>query len=234
MEPLYLLAGGLLVLYQLTLPPRQGEAAPPPGLQPADTNPSGWLSTLSSLVLYLAIFTGWGGLVRESLSLAPGAISDPALPYSETFQPALLFNALSSALLLGLALGAMILGHWYLVSRKLSFRPLKILTGLLCLAVLIRALASLYSMACQGDFWGDSLAGGPTNFLLGDGLFGLFVSCRFILGILLPGVLAVLAWRCARIRSNQSATGILYILVAFVLFGEILSKHFLANRGLGL
>ena len=156
------------------------------------------------------------------------------MAYSESFQPGFLLCALTSSLLIGFSLGSMTLGHWYLVSSKLSFRPLKLLTGILCLVVALRLGASLYCMYSQGDYWRESFGGGLTDFLLAEGLFGLFVSCRFILGVLLPGVLAVLAWRCARIRSNQSATGILYVMVAFVFFGEILSKHFLANRGLGL
>lgn len=222
------------MLYQVTLPSGSGAGSPPPGLKPEDSSPGGLLAPLSTAFLYLAICAGWAGIIREawatSLHYPVGAV----LPYSDSFQPGLLFNAATSTLLLGFSLGAMILGHWYLISSKLSFGPLKRLTGLLCIAVFLRLASSLYCMSSQADFWRESLGRGATDFLLAEGLFGLFVSCRFILGFLLPGVLAVLAWRCARIRSNQSATGILYVLVAFVFFGEILSKHFLANRGLGL
>ena len=233
-EPLFLAAAGLLVLYQVTLPPHTEGDSLPPGLKPEDANPGGLLRPASSAFLYLAICAGWAGIVRESWGSSLNYPGSSALPYSDSFQPGLLFNAATSALVLGFSLGAMILGHWYLVSSKLSFRPLKLLTALLCLAVIFRLAATLYCMYSQGDFWRESFGRGVTNFLLAEGLFGLFVSCRFILGILLPGVLAFLAWRCARIRSNQPATGILYVLVAFVFFGEILSKHFLANRGLGL
>lgn len=233
-EPLYLAAGGLLVLYQITLPPGSGANSSPPGLKPEDTSPGGMLGRLSAVFLYLAICAGWAGIIREAWGSSLSYPVNAGLPYSDSFQPGLLFNAATSTLLLGFSLGAMILGHWYLVSSKLSFGPLKRLTGLLCIAVFLRLASSLYCMFSQGEFWRESFGRGATDFLLAEGLFGLFVSCRFILGILLPAVLAILAWRCARIRSNQSATGILYVLVAFVFFGEILSKHFLANRGLGL
>jgi hypothetical protein len=125
----------------------------------------------------------------------------------------------------------MILGHWYLVSQKLSFQPLKLISGLLCLAVAVRALVIVIAVFEQGEYWGQSFSGGFTHYLLSG---GLFVACRLSLGVILPAILAVLAWRCAKLESNQSATGILYVLVAFVFFGEILSKHFLANQGLVL
>ena len=233
-EPLYLVAAGLLVLYQVTLPPYPGEESSPAATSPEGSSPGGLLRPVSTACLYLALCAGWAGIIRESWNSFLYYPANPAIPYSESFRAGFLLNSITSALLIGFSLGSMILGHWYLVSRKLSFRPLKFLTGMLCLAVIFRLAASLYGMNSQGDFWRESLSRGGTDFLLGEGMFGLFVSCRFILGVLLPGVLAVLAWRCARIRSNQSATGILYVLVAFVFFGEILSKHFLANRGLGL
>ena len=233
-EPLYLVAAGLLVLYQVTLPSHPGEDSLPAATSQEGPGAGGLARPASAAFLYLALGAGWAGIIRESLNTSLYYPASPAIPYSDSFATGFLLNSITSALLIGFSLGSMILGHWYLVSRKLSFRPLKLLTGMLCLAVILRLAASLYGMNSQGDFWGESLSRGATDFLLGEGLFGLFVSCRFILGVLLPGVLAVLAWRCARIRSNQSATGILYVLVAFVFFGEILSKHFLANRGLGL
>ena len=53
------------------------------------------------------------------------------------------------------------------------------------------------------------------------------ISC-----IRLPIVLSIMVWRCVRIHSNQSATGILYVLVAFVLMGEIVAKHLLISSRL--
>ena len=40
------------------------------------------------------------------------------------------------------------------------------------------------------------------------------------------------AWKCVGIRSNQSATGTLYVTLAFVLIGEIIAAYFLTSRGL--
>lgn len=230
-EPLHLCAAAFLVLYEITLPAQPGPDTLTAGPRNAKAAPSRFLNILGAVFLALAIASAWLGVVREAWHLPQGYPGNPALPYSDTFRIELLLNSAASVLLIGFAVGSMILGHWYLVSSKLSFEPLKRLTGILCLVVLLRLIAAVFTMWSQGEYWSRSLSGGLTDFLLAD---GLFVVCRFMFGIFLPGVLGVLAWRCARIESNQSATGILYVLVAFVFFGEILSKHFLANQGLGL
>jgi hypothetical protein len=43
------------------------------------------------------------------------------------------------------------------------------------------------------------------------------------LGIVLPFILAGMAWESARIRATQSATGILYVVVIFCFVGELMS-----------
>ena len=134
---------------------------------------------------------------------------------------------MSSGLLLGAALVAMVLGHWYLVSRDLSFTALRRLTLALAVALGVRAIVGLIGLLSQLDFWNEQIGRlGTTHFLLSD---GVFLLSRVLFGVVAPAVLVPLAWRCVRIESNQSATGILYVVLAFVVFGEILAKHFLVN-----
>lgn len=226
----HLSAAGFLVFYEITLPGQ-------PGIDRQATEKGGggrrgklfWVG--SQIFLALAIVAAWCGIIRDTLAMPRGAPPGVSELLSDIPKTILILNAIGSALLIGFALVSMILGHWYLVSKKLPFRPLRLLTGVLCLVVLFRAGTASAAMRAQGEYWSGSLAVGLTPFLLSG---GLFVACRLLLGILLPGALAFLAWRCARIESNQSATGILYVLVAFVFFGEILSKHFLAHQGIVL
>ena len=226
MEPLYLCSMGFLILYEITIP-----AHPEADHSEAAEKPLSMQRTSSILVLAMAILAAWSGLARESLGISAQLhIEDLRAPGVASSTVCLLSSA-SSALLLGFSLVSMILGHWYLVSRKLSFQPLKLISGLLCLAVAARALVMVAAAFEQDEYWRQSFSGGLTQYLLSG---GLFVACRLSLGLLLPAILAVLAWRCAKLESNQSATGILYVLVAFVFFGEILSKHFLADQGLVL
>ena len=226
MEPLYLCSMGFLILYEITIP-----AHPEADHSETTEKPLSMQRTSSILVLAMAILAAWSGLARESLGISAQLhIEDLRAPGVASPAVCLLSSA-SSALLLGFSLVSMILGHWYLVSRKLSFQPLKLISGLLCLAVAARALVIVVAAFEQDEYWRQSFSGSLTQYLLSD---GLFVACRLSLGLLLPAILAVLAWRCAKLESNQSATGILYVLVAFVFFGEILSKHFLADQGLVL
>ena len=226
MEPLYLCSMGFLILYEITIP------AHPEADHSEEAGTSRSMQRTSSiLMLAMAILAAWSGLARESLEISAQLHKQSLRALDVASSEVCLLNSASSALLLGFSLISMILGHWYLVSRKLSFQPLKLISGLLCLAVAVRALVIVIAVFEQSEYWGQSFSGGFTHYLLSG---GLFVACRLSLGVILPAILAVLAWRCAKLESNQSATGILYVLVAFVFFGEILSKHFLANQGLVL
>jgi hypothetical protein len=49
----------------------------------------------------------------------------------------------------------------------------------------------------------------------------LLLAIRWGMGIAGPTLATALAWQTVKIRSTQSATGILYIAMAFVLFGEL-------------
>ena len=48
----------------------------------------------------------------------------------------------------------------------------------------------------------------------------------------MPLVLAAMALHCARQRSNQSATGILYVVVVGTFIGEITGYYLLVTTGL--
>ena len=181
----------------------------------------------ASFALAGAIASGLAAVVLDGLALADSA--PPAMDSRVAAAPAacVVAHALTSTFLLGATLVSMVLGHWYLVSRKLSFTPLRRLTLALSAALGARIAAIVVAAAVQWTFWTDLVAAeGLTGFLLSD---GVFLLSRALFGIFVPAVLVPLVWRCVRIESNQSATGILYVLVAFVIFGELLAKHFLVN-----
>ncbi len=60
----------------------------------------------------------------------------------------------------------------------------------------------------------------------------LMLSMRWGMGFAGPAVATILAWKTVQIRSTQSATGILYVALALVLFGELSSL--IGARGGGL
>jgi DMSO reductase anchor subunit len=53
---------------------------------------------------------------------------------------------------------------------------------------------------------------------------GLFLAVRIIFGLVIPLALAIMTWRTVRIRSLDSATGLLYIMCALILTGEIVAR----------
>ena len=138
---------------------------------------------------------------------------------------------LTSALLMGAAAGAMILGHYYLVVLDLPIQALRRLTILLIVAIALRTVVVAIVLA------------GPTHPGLAEartvaaGLLsidGVFVWMRLLFGIAGPLSLVWFIWKTVEIRSTQSATGILYVQLFLVLAGELLAKHLRVFSGLPL
>jgi len=121
-----------------------------------------------------------------------------------------------AAIAAGGSLGAMLLGHSYLTARRLSFRPFQQFTLLLLVIFALRTLTVA-----------------PVAFA--DGLQMMdwvYLSARAAFGLLLPIVFAWMAWQCARIESNQSATGILYALTALAFLGEMTAVYLQKTSGI--
>lgn len=58
---------------------------------------------------------------------------------------------------------------------------------------------------------------------------GMFLWQRLLFRLVAPLVLALLPRETARIRSTQSATGILYVDLFTVIVGEVLAKYLLLS-----
>jgi hypothetical protein len=130
---------------------------------------------------------------------------------------------LAGALALGAALTGLSLGHWYLVSPTLSVRPLIELT-FLCLGALVVQIVLVPLLLFVPGLPRDRV-----NLLFTDYL--LFFGVRVIFGLVVPLAATIMTWRTARIRSLDSATGLLYIVAALILAGEIASRTLAAMTG---
>jgi protein NrfD len=147
--------------------------------------------------------------------------------------PGPLFTAadLTSALLLGAATGAMILGHYYLVVLDLPISALRRLTVLLIVALVLRSLVVGIVLV------GPVHAGYDEARLIAAGLWsadGIFVWMRLLFGIAGPLSLVWFIWKTVEIRSTQSATGILYVQLFLVLAGELLAAYLRVAAGFPL
>jgi hypothetical protein len=71
---------------------------------------------------------------------------------------------------------------------------------------------------------------------LGDGYTfnWLFISMRYLWGYIAPLILSFFTFRLCKLRSIQSATGVLYIVEFFVIVGELISVYLMAKHGLAL
>jgi hypothetical protein len=136
-----------------------------------------------------------------------------------------LADSLTSAALLGTATTAMLIGHSYLIAPAMSLTPLLRLLAALFAATLARA-----GVAAVG-LW--SWTAGHSLFNLEDETV-LWLPLRWGLGFVGPLVLGWMAWQTARMRSTQSATGILYVVVIFCFLGEVTSQLLLRDSGLPL
>jgi hypothetical protein len=126
----------------------------------------------------------------------------------------LLAGDLSSAAVLGTATTAMLMGHSYLIAPAMSLTPLLRLLGALFAALVLRMLVATAGLW----LWTSE----HSLFSLNE--VTLWLPLRWGFGFAGPLVLAWMAWQAARIRSTQSATGILYVVVIFCFLGELTSQ----------
>jgi hypothetical protein len=115
---------------------------------------------------------------------------------------------ITASLALGAVTAAMLLGHWYLVTPKLSPTPLRRMMRLGIAALAAKAIVTAVSLATLG---GDPLAGD----------LGWLTALRLAAGIGLPIAITVLAVLASRSASLQASTGLLYVGLALVIAGSI-------------
>ncbi len=109
---------------------------------------------------------------------------------------------------LGGAMTGMLLGHWYLTSPTMSIEPLSSLNRLFGFAVGLRLVVSVIALAC-----GHALLENSTHLL--------WLSLRWLAGILGPLVLVVMVSKILRYKNTQSATGVLFVGVILTFIGEL-------------
>lgn len=147
-----------------------------------------------------------------------------------SFNPLWILFFYMSMVLLGISNFSMLLGHYYLVVPKLSEEPLIYCLYIFWIAFFLKIISSL---AVIFSFGLPYLAEGT---VLGDGYMynWLFVTMRYLWGYAAPLILSFFTFRLCKLRSIQSATGVLYIVEFFVIVGELISVYLMAKHGLPL
>ena len=134
---------------------------------------------------------------------------------------------LSSALLFGIVNYAMILGHYYLVVPKLSEKPLVVSMKITWLFLFIKLCFSTIATLKAKDFFVEE-----TTLGAGYSFNWIMLIMRYLWGYAAVGILSYFAWKLSKIRSTQSATGVMYVMVFFAIVGELISLYLFQQFGL--
>jgi hypothetical protein len=153
-----------------------------------------------------------GALLAIAAGLLTLSVAALARPSSDLLGLLLGLIALPlGALALGGLDGAMLLGHWYLVTPKLSTGPLRNASLIVVVAVVLQLVVLLVTLM-RGDLSGISQTG-----------LVVAVGIRIGVGLLMTLAVALGAWWTARMNT-QSSTGLLYVGLGSALAGEISAR----------
>lgn len=174
------------------------------------------LAKIRPAIVAVAVIAGVIAVVLQALDVSAGG--------SLTVRALTVASFLTSAAMLGGACTAMILGHWYLVIPSLQVSHLqsivKVHIASMAARVVVVGAAVWFAIAT----WQPE-SGAPSfrHYILS--VDGIFFWQRVLFGLAGPAVLSYLTWETAKIRSTQSATGILYVDFFTVVVGEVLAKY---------
>jgi hypothetical protein len=179
------------------------------------------LARIRPAIAGTACVAGVVALVLQAVAAAAGR------PFGE--QVLTVASFLSSAAMLGGACTAMILGHWYLVLPSMEVTHLQTIVKVHIVSMVVRIAVVAAAVFVAIATWEPGLGPSFRHYILS--LSGIFFWQRVLFGLGAPALLSYLTWETAKIRSTQSATGILYVDFFTVVVGEVLAKYlFLATH----
>lgn len=175
------------------------------------------LASIRPALVWTWTGAGAAAIVAEALAIAAGR--------SVPVQALTIASFLSSAALLGGACTAMVLGHWYLVIPSMQTDYLQSLVKVHIVSTLIRVAVVVAIVFFAIVSWQPGAGINFARYI--TSIDGVFFWQRVLFGLGGPAVLSFLTWETAKIRSTQSATGILYVDFFTVVVGEVLAKYIL-------
>ncbi|MBI4430426.1 MAG: hypothetical protein HY587_01770 [Candidatus Omnitrophica bacterium] len=165
-----------------------------------------------------------GSLVcAVALCAEAGSLSPPVLANASVEDLLRTLTAVLGGLLFGSSIVNMNLGHWYLIAKGLTFDILESASRIFLIIVTMRILLLGLTLTMFSILPGTGSAALQTLWSL-EGHF-IFFLMRILWGLVGPLVLGALVFRCVEIRSNTSATGLMYVIVIFLLIGELLAGY---------
>jgi len=126
---------------------------------------------------------------------------------------------------------AMNLGHWYLNVKNLPIGHLKRATYVFAALLALRLLLDGYFLATQSVEHSGNMV---VLSVFMQGIDGFLLSIALLFGTILPIILIFLVIETLKLKSTQSATGLLYVIVISVLIGDLTYRYYLIRYGIVL
>ena len=127
---------------------------------------------------------------------------------------------------------SMILGHWYLNVIALPISLLKKSTIALSVALAIRIIWDIFFMI--SNIYVDSYGITKNSWSFLFDFDGILLLVALFMGNIFPVLINYFVWSTLKIRATQSATGLLYVSIISILFGDIIFKFYLLQYRLPL
>jgi hypothetical protein len=143
----------------------------------------------------------------------------------------LIVSHLAATAVLGSVMLTMVFGHWYLVIPGLSITHLERLTKVLMASILFRMVTIVFTFVVVDMKQPVPLSRVMSELMLGQ---GIFFWPRLLFGVVAPIVLTAMIWSTIKLKHTQAATGLLYLAVVALLFGEFFSKFLLFSAQVAL
>jgi hypothetical protein len=166
------------------------------------------------------VVTGYGAACVGAVMLAVAAGLISGWPYALA-----VVELLSGAVLLGAVTNGMLLGHWYLNQPGLKPWALARLTNL---SLIGTAASGVAGAAGAVLLMGASTEGAAFGLGAGEELAPAFFFIWLLL-VAFTGVVVWMAHRCTRIRSIQSATGLMYVAILTAGVAEFLVRYLMVH-----
>ena len=141
----------------------------------------------------------------------------------------LFFMILLGSMITASVFFSMILGHWYLNVINLPITLLKRSIVVFSLLLVVRTLWDVIYMSIESvtDSYGISYNLWAFTFEFD----GFLLAIAMFMGNVVPLILNLFIWKTLKLQATQSATGLIYVSVLSILFGDLLFKYYLLKFG---
>ena len=198
----------------------RGDLAETAGIDTGPLNAFGQALVVVTILVIIQLITTFtparglrmaAGIVTFLAGAAALAVVAVARPAQQAYDPLAIAALPLGAVALGGSDGAMLLGHWYLVTPKLSPGPLRRAALVVVFAAAVQ-LVLVAIVALRGDFTGTW-----------ETALSVALGLRIGVGLLMTLLVALAAWWTAGMNT-QSSTGLLYVALGCVIAGEISAR----------